>query len=212
MGPVWAVVVAAGSGRRFGGAKQYADLGGRIVVARSVDTARAACDGVVLVVPPGDEQLPAVAALGADLVVAGGTTRSASVRAGLAGVPAAAEVIVVHDAARPLAHKALFDAAIEAVRRGADGAICGVEVTDTIKRVDGTRVVETLPREVLIATQTPQAFSARVLRAAHAGMPEATDDAAVVEAAGGKVVVVPGDPANIKLTTAADLHAAELLL
>lgn len=207
-GPVWAIVVAAGSGSRFGGLKQYEVLAGRRVLDWSVDAARQACDGVVLVVPPdrAAESEPV------DAVVAGGATRSGSVRNGLARVPAGAEVIAVHDAARPLATAPLFDAAVAAVRAGAAGAICGVPVTDTVKRVDGAEVAETLDRRRLVAVQTPQAFAAAALRQAHAGEPEATDDAALVEAAGGRVVVVPGDPYNIKITSPADLAVAEALL
>ena len=126
----------------------------------------------------------------------GGATRSESVRAGLAAVPPDAEVVVVHDAARPLATAALFDAVIDAVRAGADGAVPGLPVADTLKRVDDVRVIETVDRVGLVAVQTPQAFRAGVLRAAHAPAADATDDAALVEALGGTVVVVPGDPAQ----------------
>ena len=196
---VWAVLVAAGSGSRFGGPKQYEVLNGRRVLDWSLDACWAACDGVVLVVPgdrvADDEK--------ADAVVAGGATRSESVRAGLAAVPAEAEVVVVHDAARPLATPALFESVIAAVRGGADGAVPGLPPADTVKRVFAGRVVETLPRATLVAVQTPQAFKASVLRAAHVG--EATDDAALVEAAGGMVVVVPGEPGNRKITHPSDL-------
>jgi 2-C-methyl-D-erythritol 4-phosphate cytidylyltransferase len=148
------------------------------------------------------------------IVVAGGPTRSASVRAGLAAVPAEAEVLVVHDAARPLATPALFERVVAAVRAGADGAVPGLGVPDTIKRVDPAtgHVVETLDRSALRAIQTPQAFSAAVLRRAHESGADATDDAALVEAAGGRVVVVDGDPANLKITGPDDLVRAELLL
>lgn len=137
--------------------------------------------------------------------VAGGATRSDSVRAGLAKVPAEAAIVVVHDAARPLAAGSLFAAVIDAVRAGADGAVPGLPVPDTLKRVDRDRVVATVDRDGLVAVQTPQAFRAAVLRAAHSAGGDATDDAALVEAAGGTVVVVPGDPANVKVTTPEDL-------
>ncbi len=206
---VWAVVVAAGSGRRFGGYKQYELLGSRMVVDWAVAAARTVADGVVLVAPPGrlragDEPV--------DALVAGGDTRSASVRAGLGAVPDDAEIVVVHDAARPLATPAMFEAVADAVRAGADGALCAVPVTDTLKRVDGTTVVETPDRRGLWAAQTPQAFAADALRQAHVHEPEATDDAALVEAAGGRVVVVPGEAGNIKLTRRWDLVVAEALL
>lgn len=199
----WAIVVAAGRGERFGRPKQYALVAGRRVLDWSVDDARDACDGVVLVVPP-DRVEPGT--------VAGGATRSESVRNGLAAVPDDADVIVVHDAARPAAGVSLFHAVIDAVRAGADAAIPGVPVTDTIKRVQGDVVVETVDRATLIAVQTPQAFRASALRAAHAANHEATDDAALVERAGGKVVVVPGHAANRKITEPGDIDALEAVL
>lgn len=197
---VWAIVVAAGRGERFGRPKQYEVLAGKRVLDWSVEAARAACDGVVVVVPPGEED-----GVGC---VAGGDTRSQSVRSGLAAVPADADVIVVHDAARPAAGVGLFRAVIAAVEAGADGAVPGVAVNDTIKRVDdGSRVIETLDRATLVAVQTPQAFRAGILRRAHAGAEEATDDAGLVERVGGRVVVVPGHTGNRKLTEPDDLDA-----
>jgi 2-C-methyl-D-erythritol 4-phosphate cytidylyltransferase len=130
------------------------------------------------------------------------------VRSGLAFVPGDADVVVVHDAARPLASADLFRAVLDAVRAGADGAVPGVTIRDTVKRVRGAVVSATVPRDELVAVQTPQAFRADVLRAAHRGEPDATDDAALVEAAGGRVVVVPGEEANIKITVPGDLDAA----
>ena len=171
--------------------------------------AASVCDGVVVVLPAGvswDGPTPAVA-------VSGGETRSASVRAGLAAVPDDADVIVVHDAARPLASPALFEAVIAAVASGADGAVPGVAVADTLKRVaDDGAVAATVPRDGLVAVQTPQAFGATVLRAVHAAGGEATDDAALLEAAGGRVVVVPGEATNLKVTNPADMAVAAALL
>jgi 2-C-methyl-D-erythritol 4-phosphate cytidylyltransferase len=212
MGSVWTVVVAAGSGMRFGGAKQYAELAGRPVLSWAVSAAHQASEGVVLVVPAGDERHRCVVGAGADVVVVGGPTRSGSVRAGLAAVPDHADIIVIHDAARPLAGPALFMAAIAAIRDGADGAICAVAMADTVKRVTGDQVVHTVDRADLVAVQTPQAFAAGALRAAHASGAEATDDGALVEAFGGSVVTVPGDAANRKLTSPVDLVIAEVLL
>lgn len=205
----WAVVVAAGRGSRFGRAKQYETLGGRRVLDWSLRAARATCDGVVLVVAP---EMAAEPEPAADVVVAGGLTRSASVRCGLAAVPVDAAVVVVHDAARPLAGVALFEAVVSAVVGGADGAVCAVPVADTVKRVEGTRITGTVERTGLWAVQTPQAFMAGVLRSAHEGDPDATDDAALVEAAGGRVVVVAGDERNRKLTHPVDLVVAEALV
>jgi 2-C-methyl-D-erythritol 4-phosphate cytidylyltransferase / 2-C-methyl-D-erythritol 2,4-cyclodiphosphate synthase len=211
------VVVAAGSGQRFGGRKQFETVAGRPIVAWSVDAARSVCDGVVLVVPAdvasalAGPAAPAHDAHGADAVVAGGATRAASVRAGLAAVPLDADVIVVHDGARPLASPALFRAVVGAVAGGAEGAVPALAVADTVKKVDGTAVVETLARAGLMAVQTPQAFRAATLRRAHADAPDGTDDASVVEAAGATVRVVPGDPRNIKVTTPDDLVVADAL-
>ncbi len=191
------MIVAGGSGRRFGGPKQFELLDDRRVIDHSRAVAEAVSDGVVVVVPPGR-----VAQEGG---VEGGTTRSASVRAGLAAVPHEAAVICVHDAARPFASRALFERVIGAVREGADGAIPGVPVSDTIKVVAGGVVVDTPDRETLVAVQTPQAFRASVLRTAHAEDAAATDDAALVEAIGGSVVVVEGEPDNRKITEPDDL-------
>jgi len=205
---VWAVIVAAGWGERFGGPKQFAELGGARLVDHAITTASEVCDAVVIVVPDAsDWQGGEVAAL-----VTGGDTRADSVRAGLAAVPDTAEVVVVHDAARPLAAADLFRSVIAAVRAGADGAVPGLAVADTLKRVEDVRVTATVDRVGLVAVQTPQAFVAEILRAAHATRADATDDAALVEAIGGEVVVVPGDPRNLKVTGPADLMLAAALL
>lgn len=211
---VGAIVVAAGRGDRFGAAKQFLDLGGTRLVDRAVVACAAVADAVVVVLPPGTAwHGPTIAT-----AVAGGATRSASVRAGLAAlttggdVPAAPDVVVVHDAARPLADRPLFDAVIAAVRAGADAAVPALPVADTVKRVEGDRVVATIERAGLVAVQTPQAFRTAALRAAHATDADATDDAALVEAAGGIVVVVPGSPRNFKITDPADLDRAAALL
>jgi 2-C-methyl-D-erythritol 4-phosphate cytidylyltransferase len=220
---VWAIVVAGGSGRRFGGRKQFLPLAGLPGAAWSVRAARSVADGVVLVIPAdaaGDPDGPHPApgatgddALGATVVVAGGDSRADSVRAGLAAVPAEAAVVVVHDAARPLAGADLFRAVVDAVRSSdLAGAVPVVAVADTLKRVDGSRVVATVDREGLVAVQTPQAFAADALREAHRGGGDATDDAGLLEAAGRAVGTVPGDPGNLKLTGPRDLAVAEALL
>jgi len=208
VGSTAAIVVAAGGGTRFGAPKQFAELVGTRLVDRAVAVADAACDAVVLVLPAGRawDGAPVTA------VVAGGATRADSVRAGLDAVPDDSDVVVVHDAARPLATKTLFAAVVAAVRAGADAAVPGVPLVDTVKRVADHRVVETVPRDHLVAVQTPQAFRREVLRAAHAARADATDDAALVEAAGGAVVVVRGDTANLKVTTTSDLAVAAALL
>ncbi len=208
---MWSVVVAGGSGQRFGTLKQFALLAERPVVEWAVAACRASSSGVVLVLPPGEV---GPMHIGADVVVEGGATRTQSVCRGVAAVPETAEVIVVHDAARPLASEDLFRAVIAAVTTdGAGGAVPGVPVSDTIKVVDGSqRVTATLDRAALVAVQTPQAFDAVLLRRAHANGTEATDDAALVEALGATVRVVPGDARNLKITTPADLDTAEHLL
>ncbi len=202
-------MVAAGSGSRFGRAKQYERLGDRRVLDWALAAARAVSEGVVLVVPPDSAGRREA---GADAVVPGGSTRSESVRAGLAAVPGEVDVVLVHDGARPLASVALFEAVLAAIAAGADAAIPGVPVANTVKRVTGTRVVETVDRSDLVEVQTPQGFKASVLRAAHADAPDATDDAALVEAAGGYIVVVPGETSNLKLTHADDLTVARALV
>jgi len=220
---VWAIVVAGGTGRRFGGLKQFLPLAGLPVAAWSIRDARTAVDGVVLVVPEDRTSDPGAAvpvpgasgdaALGADRVVAGGATRAASVRAGLDAVPGDAAVIVVHDAARPLAGAGLFGAVVDAVRAGGpDGVVPVVPVADTVKRVAGDRVVATIDRTDLVAVQTPQAFVADVLRSAHRSGGDASDDAGLLEADGRVVGTVPGDPRNLKLTRPEDLALAEALL
>lgn len=202
-GAVWGIVVAAGAGTRFGGAKQWADLGGRTLTELSVAACTTVCDGVILVVPGGlSDPVPHT---GAHVVVSGGSTRTASVRNGLAAVPVEASVIVVHDAVRPAASADLFGAVVAQVRNGAAAAVPGLAVTDTLKRVDNGEISQTLDREAVVTVQTPQAFDAAWLRRAHADAGEATDDAALVERAGGRVVVVEGEPDNVKVTTPADL-------
>jgi 2-C-methyl-D-erythritol 4-phosphate cytidylyltransferase/2-C-methyl-D-erythritol 2,4-cyclodiphosphate synthase len=205
-----AIVVAAGNGSRFGARKQFADLAGRSVAARAVEAARSVASTVVLVVPAdatGD-------AHGADLAVPGGATRSASVRAGLAVLDPETSIVIVHDAARPLASSALFRAVLDALgtEGDVDAAIPALGITDTVKRIDESRVTATLERDRLVTIQTPQAFRARALRDAHADGSEGTDDAALVEAAGGTVVVVEGETTNLKLTDAADLERASASL
>jgi 2-C-methyl-D-erythritol 4-phosphate cytidylyltransferase len=201
----WVIVVAAGAGSRFGGAKQYAPLAGRRVLDWSVDAARSVADGVVLVVPAdgsGDSE-PAV-----DVVVAGGATRSASVRAGLDAVPDDAEVVLVHDAARPLASHSVFRSVVDAVLAGADAVVPVVGVVDTVTDLHGVPV----DRDELRAVQTPQGFAAQALRAVHAGRPEATDDATLVVAGGGRLRQVHGERWNLKITERDDLVVAEALL
>jgi 2-C-methyl-D-erythritol 4-phosphate cytidylyltransferase len=201
---VWGIVVAGGRGSRFGAAKQFARLAGATVLERSLATTARVCDGVVVALPAESgwqPQTPIVA-------VAGGETRADSVRAALAAVPLDADVIVVHDAARPLASPMLFAAVIAAVRAGADAAVPGLPVSDTLKRVAGDLVIETVPRDGLVAVQTPQAFGASALRRAHERGGDASDDAMLVEQGGGVVRVVAGEIRNLKITVPDDLEVA----
>jgi 2-C-methyl-D-erythritol 4-phosphate cytidylyltransferase len=204
-GGTWCIVVAAGSGRRFGGAKQLEMVDGEMVVARSVRIAASVCDGVVLVLTP--EIMDDVHVDGAAVTTSGGATRSASVRQGLAQVPDDARIVLVHDAARPLASPELFARVIDAVRDGAAAAVPAVAMVDTIRSVDG----DVIDRDRLRAVQTPQGFDLDVLRAAHADGPEGTDDAGLVEAAGHRVVLVEGEATNLKITSPHDLAVADLL-
>jgi 2-C-methyl-D-erythritol 4-phosphate cytidylyltransferase len=203
-------VVAGGSGHRFGGKKQFEELAGRPVAAWSLAAARAATDGSVLVVPAeGERDFD----LGADVVVTGGPTRAASVRAGLTAVPEEAAIVIVHDAVRPLAPDRLFAAVIEVVRSGeAQGAIPALPISDTVKEVRDDLVTATVDREGLMVVQTPQAFDAATLRAAHRAGTDATDDAGLLERLGATVRVVTGDPCNLKVTRPEDLELAAALL
>lgn len=201
---IWTIVVAAGSGTRFGSPKQFSLINERRIVDWAVETARISSDGVVVVLPTEQAQREGG--------VAGGATRSASVRCGLAAVPSDATIICVHDAARPFASEFLFDEVIDAVCSGADGAVPGLPVVDTIKFIDSTNIVTSTPdRRQLVAVQTPQAFRAKQLRQAHENNPEGTDDSTLVEARGGKIVVITGDPLNRKITTPEDLNWARAI-
>jgi len=221
--PRVAVVIAAGgTGRRMGGVrKQYLELLGEPVLARALRPflSHPAVGWVVVALPPADAADPPAWLLELDgrvHVVAGGAERTDSVRAALAAVPAEAEIVLVHDAARPLVTRELVARAIDAAATGV-AAVPVVPVADTIKEVDGAgRVVATLGRARLRQVQTPQAFPRALLVEAHRrALAEgfgATDDAALVERIGGTVVVVEGSLDNIKITGAHDLIVAEALL
>jgi 2-C-methyl-D-erythritol 4-phosphate cytidylyltransferase len=201
-GPVWAIVLAGGSARRFGARpKQFEPVGGVRMVDRTVAAARRTCDGVALVVPPGSEWDGAPV----DAVAEGGDHQSESLRAGLATVPADAAIAVVADPAHPLASDALFRAVVDAVRRGADGAVPVVPILEVVQRVHDGRVVDTVPKDDLVLTQTPQAFRASVLRAVHADRPRPVENSSLLVTRGYRVDTVQGEPGNLHVTTPAEL-------
>lgn len=222
---VGVVIVAAGSGTRIGGdtPKQFLEIAGVPMLLRSIRpfARHPSVAHVVVVLRASDAAAPPAWLLphaGETLsVVPGGIERSDSVAAGVAALPAACQVVLVHDAARPFIDVALIDRVIVAARAGS-AVVPALAVTDTIKEMDAgdpSRIARTLPREQLRSVQTPQGFPRQVLEEAHAasrrGSRKGTDDAAMVEQAGGTVHVVPGDPRNMKVTTAEDLELAEYL-
>jgi len=210
------LIVAAGRGERLGsgGPKALATVAGKPMLEWSLDALRSvdAVDEVVVALPPGTEL---GSAPGGVVVVAGGETRSQSVRAALA-LAGPGDTILVHDAARPLATPELFARTIEALERtGADAVIAARPIADTVKEARDSIVVRTLDRSVLWAIETPQVFRRQALERALGReelLASATDDAWLLEQAGGVVRVLESGEHNFKVTTAADLHLAELLL
>jgi 2-C-methyl-D-erythritol 4-phosphate cytidylyltransferase len=204
------IVPAGGSGERLGAdrPKAFVVCAGRPLLEWSLEALGSVCHRVVVAAPEGYDEGP-------DRVL-GGDSRSASVRNALAAAPEAT-IAVVHDAARPLVTRDLVERCVEALEPGIDGAIAAVPMTDTVKEAasDG-RVVRTLDRSSLWSIQTPQVFRAEVLRRAlqrdATALAAATDDAALVEDAGGVVRVVEAFPENIKVTRESDLRIAEALL
>jgi 2-C-methyl-D-erythritol 4-phosphate cytidylyltransferase len=216
---VWAVLAAAGRGERLGSdrPKAFARLGGRPLLAESLERLEGSewIDAIVIAAPPEWEEpsilvAEEIAATKVSSAVTGGETRSESVRLALADVPGDAAAVLVHDAARPLVPDDVIERVLAPLGEGWDGAVPVLPLSDTVKRVDGEQVVETLPRGELVAAQTPQAFAADVLRQALAGdVSGATDCASLVEARGGRVKAVAGDPRLLKVTDADDLALVE---
>jgi 2-C-methyl-D-erythritol 4-phosphate cytidylyltransferase len=218
-----AVIVAAGSGTRLGGSepKALVTIRGRPLVALSVERALASPSiaGVVVVAPSGYEDAVRDAlgtTAGSAVVVTGGATRQRSVAAGMDAVDVGADVVAVHDAARPFASAALFEAVVEAVRTGADAAVPVLPLVDTVKRVRDGSIVGTEPRDQLALAQTPQGCRAQLLRGGLAKAEEAgldfTDDAGLLEWAGASIRTVAGEAENFKITTPEDLARADRLL
>jgi 2-C-methyl-D-erythritol 4-phosphate cytidylyltransferase len=214
---VWAVIAAAGRGERLGldRPKAFANLNGRPLLAESLERLESSewVDSIVVAAPPDWEEPVILLAeeLGCGKVVSvvpGGESRSASVRAGVAEVADDAAVALVHDAARPVLPEEVIERLMTALNEGWDGVVPAIPVADTVKRVDGEQVVETVDRETLVGAQTPQAFVWPALRDAASGGDEATDCAALVEARGGRIKVVPGDRRLMKITEPADLELA----
>lgn len=216
------MLVAAGAGERLGidRPKAFAVLAGRPLLAESLDRLDRCpwIDAIVVAAPAGWEE-PSIllteelAATKVVSCVTGGATRAESVRAALADVPDDALVVLVHDAARPLVDDAVVERVLGPLGKGFDGAVPGLPIPDTVKRVEQGAVSETVAREGLVRAQTPQAFLAPVLRRAYAGdLSDATDCASLVERAGGRVAVVEGDPRLLKVTTPEDLALVESLL
>ena len=218
----WAVIAAAGRGDRIAAdrPKAFARLGDRPLLAESLERLDRSqwVDAIVVAVPEGWEEPAILLAeeLGAGKVaqaVTGGASRAESVRRGVEEVPAEVAAVLVHDAARPLVPDEVIERVLEPLGEGWDGVVPALPVADTIKRVEGITVSETLVRDHLVAVQTPQAFAADALRAALAGnIAVASDCASLVEANGGRVRVIAGDPRLLKVTTPPDLVVVEALL
>ncbi|WP_281499780.1 2-C-methyl-D-erythritol 4-phosphate cytidylyltransferase [Gordonia alkaliphila] len=218
-GRVVALIPAAGMGTRLGLPipKAFVMVGERTLLQHSVSAALASgvVDQVVVIVPADlAAQIDAEYSDRPEVTVTvGGAERSDSVRAGLAAAGPDTELVLVHDAARALTPPALFADVVHALRDGARAVIPGLPVVDTLKRVDDAETVLATPdRSELRAVGTPQGFTAELLRHAHSGGGDATDDAGLVEALGVPVQVVPGDPLAFKITTPFDLRMARLLL
>jgi 2-C-methyl-D-erythritol 4-phosphate cytidylyltransferase/2-C-methyl-D-erythritol 2,4-cyclodiphosphate synthase len=208
-----AILVAGGSGQRAGGPKQWRPLAGRPLLRWAAEGLLGGVERLVAVVPAGEEARgrDALAGLPVEAVVAGGATRTASVAAGLQALaPDPPRVVLVHDAARPFVGRRHIARLLEALEE-ADGAVPALPVADTLKRGANGLVVETASREGLYRAQTPQAFRWEAVVAAYRGADEASDDAALVERAGGRVALVPGDPLLFKLTYPEDFAMAEAL-
>jgi len=221
-GGTWALLVAAGTGERLGldRPKAFAELRGRPLLAESLERLDVCpwIDAIVVAAPVGWEEPVILLSeeLAASKVVScvtGGSSRAESVRAALGEVDEQALVVLVHDAARPLVDNGVVERVLRPLAEGFDGAVPALPVPDTVKRVERGIVAETVARDDLVGAQTPQAFLAPALRRAFEGeLAGATDCASLVERSGGRVAVVEGDPALLKVTTTRDLALVEALL
>lgn len=221
-GSTWALLVAAGTGERLGldRPKAFAELRGRPLLAESLERLDVCpwIDAIVVAAPVGWEEPVILLSeeLAASKVVScvtGGSSRAESVRAALGEIDEQALVVLVHDAARPLVDNDVVERVLRPLAEGFDGAVPALPVPDTVKRVERGVVAETVARDDLVGAQTPQAFLAPALRRAFEGeLAGATDCASLVERSGGRVAVVDGDPALLKVTTPRDLALVEALL
>lgn len=200
---IWGIIVAGGTGTRFGGPKHSMELEGRPLWSWGRDMLVDAGLSHVVVVGPVPGGIP------------GGNRRRDSVAVGLGEIPDDIDYVIVHDAARPLATTRIVDSIVKTLlSRDVDGVVPAVPVRDTLKEVDDNDIVSgTLPRDHLVAVQTPQGFVTSRLRAAHAALEGSfTDDAGMIERNGGRVAVVPGDPRNLKVTFQEDLAVVRALV
>jgi 2-C-methyl-D-erythritol 4-phosphate cytidylyltransferase len=213
---VAALLLGAGEGVRLGASvpKAFCDVGGRTLLEHSLDrfVEHPLVRDVIVIVPSSMLDRARSLAPGTE-VIAGGITRLDSVRVGLAALRADVDAVLVHDVARAFVPPAVIDRVVGALVAGADAVVPALPVIDTIKRVDADEVVlATVDRSELRAVQTPQGFRRAALVAAHLGDPEATDDAGLIEAGGGRVVVVAGADEAFKITRPWDLLVAQSLV
>ena len=208
---IWTVLVAAGEGLRFGSKKQLAELAGKPVLLHSAVAASSVSDGIVVVTS--GEDIEFVKSCLKNIVhvyevAQGGSTRSESVRRGLEKVPDDSEIVIVHDGVRPLASQELFELVVGKVKDGAEAVVPVVPIADSLRSINGKQI----SRDEVVAVQTPQAFTASLLRKAYLNNEDATDDSSLVESAGGTIDFVDGDVSNLKITVSSDLLIAEHFL
>ena len=208
---IWTIVVAAGQGLRFGSKKQFAELSGASVLFHSVLAATKVSDGIVVVTTDEDLEYAKVSLQNVEKVkevVVGGSTRSKSVRKGLEQVPQNCDILIVHDGVRPLASEKLFKSVVKKIQEGSEAVVPVVPIADSLRLISG----EQIDRSEVVAIQTPQAFKATLLLKAHSTSESASDDASLVELAGGTIDFVDGDVRNLKITVSSDLQIAENFL
>ena len=207
---LWTVVVAAGGSSRFGSDKQKVRIGEKTVLELSVAAAESVGSVVIATKAEFVTEIEKTFSSNQNVksVVAGGSTRTASVSAGLTVVPETAEIVLVHDGARPLASQTLFKRIADEINAGVDAVVPAIEIKDSLRSIKGHEV----SRTEIVAVQTPQGFKASTLRAAYLKQDEFSDDASKVEAEGVKVEIIEGEPNNLKITHPVDLLVARQIL